>query len=193
MFRTILMLIPSILLAGCTTASLALTTPSDVLPVSMDQYKILVEKDAVVKTVTQLFIATDELDWDTVKAIFSDEVLFDMTSLIGGAPLTLSAQSIVDSWDEGLRPLEAVHHQVGNFVVEINPSRDEATVFNYGIASHYLPNPTGQNTRTFVGTYMFHLVKVEDAWLIDEFKFDAKYVDGNLDLEADATGETSEE
>ena len=191
MLRQILILIPCILLVGCTAASIA-QAPSEVEAMPNEQVEILVAKNAAVETVTRLFVATDELDWETVQTIFTEEVIFDMTSLVGGDPLMLSAQSIVDSWDEGLTPLAAVHHQVGNFVVTIEPGAEEATVFNYGIASHYLPNPTGENTRTFVGTYTSHLIKVDGDWKIDEFKFDAKYVDGNLDLEADAVDETSE-
>ncbi|MEM7126826.1 MAG: nuclear transport factor 2 family protein [Chloroflexota bacterium] len=185
MLKQTLILILCVVLVGCTTASIA-QAPSEVGATPTEQIEMLVAKDAAVETVTRLMIATDELDWETVQTIFTDEVFFDMTSLVGGDPLMLSAQSIVDSWDEGLRPLEAVHHQVSNFVVTIEPGAEESTVFNYGIAIHYLPNPTGENTRTFVGTYTSHLTKVDGDWRIDEFKFDAKYVDGNLDLEADA-------
>ena len=44
-----------------------------------------------------------------------------------------------------------------------------------------LPN---QNTRTFVGSYDFHLIKNDERWQIDKFKFNLKYIDGNLKLEA---------
>ena len=63
-------------------------------------------------------------------------------------------------------------------------TEDGAQVFCYGIASHYLPNKTNQNTLTFVGSYNFHLVKIDDAWKIDQFKFNLKYLDGTLELES---------
>ncbi len=160
--------------------------PSQSQSTAGTQYEMLMERNDIIETVNQLFISTDDRDWDTVKSIFASEVLFDMSSLVGGEPATLTSQDIVDAWDEGLAPLEAVHHQVGNFIVDINPDQDEAEVFHYGIAIHYLPNSTGENTRTFVGSYTFHLIKTGADWQIDAFKFDAKYVDGNLDLEADA-------
>jgi hypothetical protein len=40
-----------------------------------------------------------------------------------------------------------------------------------GIASHYLPNKTNQNTRIFVGSYDFHLIKNGEDWQIYKFKF----------------------
>jgi hypothetical protein len=34
-----------------------------------------------------------------------------------------------------------------------------------------------------VGSYDFHLVRAGGAWRIDLFRFNAKFVDGNLELE----------
>lgn len=146
------------------------------------QYQVLLEKDAVIGVINRLFISTDNRDWARVKECFTAEVLFDMTSLAGGEPATLTSQQIVDAWNTGLKALKVVHHQAGNYVVTINGS--EAEAFCYGLASHYLPNKTNQNTRTFVGSYDFHLLKQERQWRIDKFKFNLKYVDGNANLEA---------
>lgn len=147
-----------------------------------DEFKILFEKDLVIEAVNRLFIKTDNKEWPEVKACFADEVLFDMTSLAGGEPATITSQAIVEAWDKGLKELKAIHHQAGNFVVKIK--NEEAEVFCYGIASHYLPNKTNQNTRTFVGSYDFHLTKKDSRWRIDKFKFNLKYIDGNPNLEA---------
>lgn len=76
-----------------------------------------------------------------------------------------------------MKNLQAIHHQVGNFLVHIRG--EAATVFCYGIALHYRPNPSRQNTRTFVGTYEFHLVNQEGGWRIDTMAYHAKFVEGN--------------
>ena len=146
-----------------------------------DHSKTLLEKDAIIGVVNQLFISTDNRDWAKVKACFTNNVLFDMTSMTGGEPVTMTPQQIVGGWDNGLKALKAVHHQAGNFIV--NLQNNEAEVFCYGIALHYLPNPTNQNTRTFVGSYNFHLTKTDGSWRIDRFKFNLKFIDGNLNLE----------
>ena len=168
----------TIVVGGCAGSSK--TKP---LAVDMDaQYRMLVEKDKIIEVINRLFIGTDNRDWSQVKNCFSSEVLFDMTSLVGGEPVTLTSQQIVDTWQEGLKPIESIHHQAGNYIVNIN--QDQADVFCYGIASHYLPNKTNQNTRIFVGSYNFHLTKEEQSWRIDRFKFNLKYIDGNPNLEA---------
>ena len=147
----------------------------------MNAYENVLEKEKVKETVNRLFISTDNRDWSEVSSLFASEVLFDMTSMVGGDPVTLTPQEIVTSWEKGLKPLKAIHHQAGNYIVSIN--QNEAEVFCYGIASHYLPNKSNQNTRTFVGSYDFHLVKNDQRWQIDKFKFNLKYIDGNLKLE----------
>jgi hypothetical protein len=142
----------------------------------------LFDKEAIGETISRLFIGTDRRDWEAVKACLTDEVHFDMTSLAGGTPAILAAQAIVEMWEAGLRPLEAIHHQAGNLLTEVES--DRATAFCYGIASHYLSNPSGANTRTFVGSYDFSLVRLEGRWRISAFKFNLKYIDGNKDLES---------
>ena len=147
----------------------------------MSTYQILLEKEKAKEVVNQLFINTDSRDWDKVSQLFAAEVLFDITSMVGGKPVILTPQQIVSSWEKGLKPLKAIHHQAGNYIVNVN--QNEANVFCYGIASHYLPNKTNQNTRTFVGSYEFRLVKNAENWQIDKFKFNLKYIDGNPNLE----------
>jgi hypothetical protein len=140
-----------------------------------------VEKERAIETVTRLFIYTDNRDWPKVKSLFMPQVLFDMTSMTGGRPSTVTPQEIVDGWTAGLSPLKAIHHQAGNFLVEVG--EEDATVFCYGVAWHYLPNKTGRDTRTFVGSYNIHLVKRESEWKIDRFEYNLKFIDGNKDLE----------
>jgi hypothetical protein len=146
----------------------------------MDELRNLLDKQAIVDVVTDLFVATDRRDWKAVTACFSPEVWFDMSSL-GGTPALTAAADIAAGWQKGLAPLQAVHHQAGNFRVTLRG--DVADASCYGIAFHYRPHPSGRSTRTFVGTYDVGLRRDGDRWRIDRFKFDAKFVEGNLDLE----------
>jgi hypothetical protein len=104
-----------------------------------------------------------------------------MTSLAGGQPVTTTPQDVVEGWDKGLKPLKAIHHQIGNFLLDVGSN--EASAFFYGVAWHYLPNKTNNNTRIFVGSYNIHLAKQGVNWKIDRFKFNLKFIDGNPDLE----------
>jgi hypothetical protein len=55
----------------------------------------------------------------------------------------------------------------------------EASAFCYATATHYLPNPTGNDTRRLVGTYDVHLVRGDDGWRIDALRFNLKFMEGN--------------
>jgi hypothetical protein len=146
-----------------------------------DRLQTLVAKDLILDTITRLFVGTDQRDWGAVRACLAPRVHFDMTSLAGSAPADRTAEEIIAGWEEGLRPIEAVHHQAGNYRVEIDGER--ARAFCYGIALHYRRTRSGRNTRTFVGSYDFGLRELDGAWRIDAFRFNLKYLDGNLDLE----------
>lgn len=142
--------------------------------------RTLVAKDQILDVLNQLFVATDRRDWPAVRACFSSNVRFDMTSVTGGEPALLAADQIVAGWAEALRKLEAIHHQAGNYRVRVDGDRADA--FCYGTATHYRRRPDGRNTRTFVGSYDLHLQHEPDGWRIDGFRFTLKFLEGNAEL-----------
>ena len=145
-----------------------------------ESLRFLFEKDKIINTINSLFIFTDNRDWKAVEDCFGEKVHFDMTSLGAEKVEILKPEQITQMWEEGLGSLDAIHHQAGNHKVEIRENK--AIAFCYGIASHYKKTKSGKNTRTFVGSYNFGLQKNNNNWKIDSFKFNLKYVDGNLDL-----------
>ena len=142
----------------------------------------VVDRLDVIDAINRLFIATDRRDWDAVRRCFNNPVTIDMSSVGGGAARQMSPEQIARMWEEGLAALHGIHHQAGNHMVTVEGNR--ATVFCYGIAIHYLPNATGRNTRTFVGSYDFQLSCESGRWLITEMRFNLKWMDGNPDLES---------
>ncbi|HEU4764100.1 MAG TPA: nuclear transport factor 2 family protein, partial [Candidatus Eisenbacteria bacterium] len=85
------------------------------------------ERLEVEDAITTLFIATDEKDWAGVRGCLADEVLFDMSSLSGVAAASVSADTIVEAWKQGLAPMQAIHHQVGTFRVCVHGEEAVAT------------------------------------------------------------------
>jgi 3-phenylpropionate/cinnamic acid dioxygenase small subunit len=145
--------------------------------------KHLSAKDKITEVINNLFIFTDNCDWENVEKCFAEKVHFDMTSMGASNAVVISPREITDLWDDGLKNLDAVHHQTGNLKIDV--TGDKAVGFCYGIASHFRKTSSGNNTRTFIGSYNFHFIENNDNWKIDSFKFNLKYVDGNLNLEDD--------
>lgn len=145
-----------------------------------DLLQQLVDRAAVIDVVTALFVATDRRDWARVESCLMDPVVLDMTSLTGGKPANLTPAQVAEGWRDGLASIDHIHHQVGNF--EVRTSGDQANVTCYGIAFHHRNISIAENLLTFVGSYDVHLRRAGGSWRIDLFKFNAKFVTGNLEL-----------
>jgi SnoaL-like domain len=138
----------------------------------------LSDREEVSDLVTKLFVSGDERRWKDVIGCFSSKVLLDMASAGGGKASRTSPKRIAEIWESGVVGLASTHHQIGNILV--NVEGDEAGAFCYATATHYFPNPSGQNVHTLVGTYDFHLSRNGGRWSIDAWRFNLKYEDGNL-------------
>lgn len=126
--------------------------------------------------VKQLFVATDQKQWDKVENCFAKEVLLDYSSM-GNPAATLTPKQITDAWKTILPGFTHTHHQIGNFQESID--KNKAEIFAYGTATHYLEDENG-SVWTVVGTYNFTLIKEGKFWKINKMKFNFKYQDGNL-------------
>ncbi len=135
---------------------------------------------SITETVTNIFIGADERNWDLIAACFDQQVLLDYSSLTGAPAATLNAADIIASWKAIFPGFKNTHHQLGNFIV--HQKDQEATVFCYGTATHYLPNDSKNELWTVVGTYNFHLVNKNGQWKADRMQFNFKYQDGNTAL-----------
>jgi len=145
-----------------------------------DQLTRLLDRQAVQDVIVALFCAVDERDWPAAHACFAPRVHFDITSAGEAEPAELTREEITAAWDSGLEAIEHIHHQAGNFRIEVAGDQADATC--HGLAFHHVADAPGGSTRTFVGTYAFHLLRDGERWRIDRFRFDLKYVDGNLEL-----------
>lgn len=145
----------------------------------------LLTRISIEDVVVRMFVATDERDWSTLESSFTNPFVLDMTSMAGGKPTTMTPTQVANAWAEGFRPLDHVHHQVGNFRTTINSST--ALVRCYGVAFHHRSQISqALKSRIFVGTYELRLVKSDGNWRINELKFILKFIDGNPDLEKSA-------
>ncbi|HET9252033.1 MAG TPA: nuclear transport factor 2 family protein [Candidatus Eisenbacteria bacterium] len=142
----------------------------------------LEERLAVQDLAVRLFVSTDRRDWPAVEDCFTDPLVLDMTSLAGGEPATLQPSEVTRAWAEGFRFLDHVHHQAGNFQVQV--AGDTARLQCYGVAFHYRENVrAGAKTRVFVGSYEMEMRKRGGRWKIAVLRFLLKFIEGNRELE----------
>jgi len=137
-------------------------------------------RDLIVETINKLFVYTDLQQWDKLQnEVFTNEVLFDMSSL-GGEKMDTTAENICAIWSKGFVGIDSINHLAGNYLIEINEAA--ATAFAYATATHYKNAATKGKTREFTGSYNLHFTDTKAGWRIDEFKYNLKYATGNIDL-----------
>ena len=137
-------------------------------------------REEIIEVVNKLFIYTDYQQWDQLMdEVFAELVHLDMSSL-GGEVSNTTARAICESWKEGFKGLDAINHLGGNYIVTIRGK--EADVFAYATATHYKKDAKNGHTREFVGSYDLHLTHSDIGWRIDTFKYNLKYINGNIEL-----------
>jgi hypothetical protein len=142
----------------------------------------IADKLAITEIINRLFVYTDNRQWDQLQSqIFSPEVDLDMTSMGAEQATRLSSGRICQMWDDGFKGLDSVHHQAGNYLIDVEDKEAQATA--YAIASHFKSSASKGTTRIFVGNYDIHLIKQKNGWRIDGFTYHLKYSGGNLTLE----------
>ena len=110
------------------------------------------DKIELYELANKVFMYVDAQQWDKVlNEVFTEEVWFDMKSAGGGEPRQMAAKDICAMWREGFLGLDAIHHQGGQYLVNLNS--DEASIFGYAVAFHYKQSAQKGKTRTFVGSY----------------------------------------
>jgi len=142
---------------------------------------IFTDREQIVEVVNKLFVYTDQQEWAKLQnEVFTEEIHLDMSSL-GGPNENKSGKEVCEMWDEGFKDLDAVNHLGGNYLVTLT-GEGKASVFAYATATHYKDSATQGKTREFVGTYHLGLTKTGNGWHINTFKYNLKYVNGNMDL-----------
>lgn len=130
----------------------------------------------------KLFMYTDAGQWSLLeKEVFAESIWFDMTSAGGEKPSLLPARDICALWKNGFTGLDAVHHQAGHYLIDVQ--ENEADIFGYAIASHYKKAAQKGTTRIFVGSYDLKAIRSPHGWRLHQFKYNLKYMDGNTTLE----------
>ena len=142
------------------------------------------KRDEVIEVANKLFIYTDYHQWDKLLSdVFTTTVEFDMQSAGGGKAQELKAQDICNTWEKGFEDIDAIHHQAGNYIVKFNADEIEAEIVCYAIATHYKNAALQGKTREFVGSYELKAVLTDEGWRLNGFKYNLKYVNGNIELE----------
>jgi hypothetical protein len=142
--------------------------------------QLLLDRQDIIAAVNAVGITADRKDWQGCRALFTDQVDIDYTSLAGGKPSTVQADGLIDSWRKALGGFTSTQHAITNHQVTVKS--DEADSFSYVHAMHYLPNTKGSDYWVVYGYYDRKLIRVAGSWKVKAMKFTVTYADGNQQL-----------
>lgn len=143
---------------------------------------LIADKIELTELANKLYMYCDAKQWEKMLAeVFTPLVWFDSSSVGAGEPRSMEAKEVCQMWEAGLGGLDAIHHQAGHYLITVQENK--ADIFGYGIASHYKKTATKGNTRTFVGSYDLKAERSAKGWRLSQFKFNLKYMEGNISLE----------
>jgi hypothetical protein len=118
----------------------------------------------------------DTGDWAAWRSCFTDRITADFKRLTGQDEVAVAADEWVALIARALAPMRR-HHSYANFDISLHGDRAHAVV--YHTSRHWAPTDIGVSYNTQYGWYDFHLEHAGDDWLINGYKHDFQWVDGN--------------
>lgn len=122
----------------------------------------------------------DADSWTELRALFSNQVQTDYTSLFGGEVQIQDSDALIETWRKMLTPLDATQHLLGPVDTEIEG--DTASAKCHVRAYHVLRRAPGGSEWMVAGQYEFGLVKTAGEWKIRSMKLNTFYQTGNQKL-----------
>jgi hypothetical protein len=119
----------------------------------------------------------DAKNWKKLRALFTDEVEADFTSLAGGEAAKIKAEDLVGAWETNLFEGKKTFHQRGNHRIKIKG--DTAEVFSKAYAFNLLQ--TGEVTGFWEvwGNYTHSLTRTENGWKCSRMMLEVVYQRGD--------------
>ncbi|MDJ0686715.1 MAG: nuclear transport factor 2 family protein [Alphaproteobacteria bacterium] len=137
----------------------------------------------IVRITGALDAAVDAKDWAGARALFTDTITVDFTSLAGGEPATIPADGLIQGWSSNLTAEKTSFHLRGNYRVTFE-GPDRAVVHSHGYAWNRMERGAltengGDPLWEVWGTYLHTLERTAEGWRIAGMTFTATAQRGN--------------
>lgn len=135
------------------------------------------DKTAITETVTRLFHAMDARDWETIPALFTDQIDVDH----GSHQLTLSRQEYMARTKETFAGFDATQNLLGPIVVDLT-AEDRATARFHARSTYLFTDVTEDPIYVIGAHYTVGLERPHDAWKIRSVELEEAYDEGDRAL-----------
>ena len=126
----------------------------------------------IIETANAIGLFADLRDWDALRDCFCDEVELSY----GGQARRLSSAELVDGW-RFLGEFAATEHQVTNHKIELEGDRAHAQA--HVVATHHMPEASGEPFWICGGNYDYGLRRTPSGWRVEKMTFTLTWSRGN--------------
>lgn len=131
----------------------------------------------IIEIVNKIGLMADLRDWTECRASFSDQVEFDYTSMLGGEPTTVSADTQIQQWKDFFSStFKTTQHLIGSHTLTVN--EDTATCISHFQGHHVFLDTSKGKTWTLGGTYHHELSRTTQGWKVTKMKMTALWEEG---------------
>lgn len=134
----------------------------------------LVDRAEMIRVADAIDAAVDAKDWPAARALFTETIDVDFTSLVGGDPATIPADALIAGWSGNLTASKESFHLRGNHRIAFD-GPDAATMTSHGYAWNRMATPEAPDGALWEvwGTYEHGFARTADGWRVDAMTFTA--------------------
>jgi hypothetical protein len=141
---------------------------------------------AIMKVLATVTHAQDDRDAVKYRSMLADEIHVHLPMVPGDVPRTMSADDWVENAIAGYAPFYATHHQLFNYVIDVDGDHATCDVDMCAVQQEY-ENDGEINTWTIGGRYYNHLRRINGQWKISARTLEYRYHTGRPTTESGKT------
>jgi ketosteroid isomerase-like protein len=153
----------------CALAACGAPTASKESAQLAERVKTLEDEREIRRVADALDTAVDAKDWAAARALFTDEVNADFTTLGAAASGKASADTLIDNWRRNLHANKTSSRARTNETISVNG--DAATMISQGHVRYELPQRATLNTWEGWGQFEHSFTRTPQGWRINGLKF----------------------
>ena len=140
-----------------------------------------VDERAIIAVAARLDAALDAKDWESVRALFLDEITVHLAG--EPEPAKMAADELVALWQADLHPRKASFHLRGGEIVVFDGA-DSAVLSSKALVRRRVDGVPGDDTHEERSDHRYELDRTEDGWRIRRFAVVSRFTDGNAAVAA---------
>ncbi|WP_437589862.1 nuclear transport factor 2 family protein [Sorangium sp. So ce1000] len=138
------------------------------------------DAQAIQNVIVRVAHHIDERRWTELRGLYTDVVVADFTSVLGGEVQEQKTDDLLAGWQKFHGAIDGSQHFLGPLDIEVRG--EHAIVECHVRAYHRFARAPGGEDWTVAGHYRYELSKRAGAWKIRGVRFEMSYQTGNTNM-----------